>query len=181
MNASRPTQPVSRRAVVTGLGAGSLALAASRLGVSAQDASPAAMTSHPIVGAWVVDPEPDNPAVMPTTNVYTADGGLIDPTTGAAGVWEATGSRTVNFTLIGFEADSSGYFIVRGSQALDAAGNAAAITYSGTIVAHDGTVVDQFPDATATSIRLRVEPQDAVGTSLAGLKTWTPEAATPAP
>jgi hypothetical protein len=51
-----------------------------------------------------------------------------------------------------------------------------------THVAPDGTVLDQPAQATATYLRLKVEPQDAVGQPLAGFPAWTPQAAaTPTP
>jgi len=147
---------------------------------SAQDASPAAMASHPIVGTWIVDRIPDDPTEMPTTNIYTADGGLIDTAVGAAGVWEATGPRTLNFTLIVIIPEG-GYVVVRGSQEVDEAGDSATVSYSDTVVAPDGTIVDQSTDNSARNYRLRVEPQDAVGNPLSNFPAWTPApAVTPA-
>ena len=103
---------------VSGVVTGALAVGSS---TKAQEATPAAMAGHPLVGTWIVDRNPADPAEMPTTNVLTADGGLIDPAVGAAGVWVATGERTADFSLIAIstgggpppEAGGS-YFIVRG-------------------------------------------------------------------
>jgi len=53
------------------------------------------MATHPLVGTWIVDRNPADPSEMPTTNVLTADGGLIDPSVGAAGVWVATDACTM--------------------------------------------------------------------------------------
>jgi hypothetical protein len=47
---------------------------------AAQDATPTPMAGHPLVGTWIVDRNPDDPTEIPTYNVLTADGGLIDPT-----------------------------------------------------------------------------------------------------
>ena len=111
------TLGLSRR---TALGRGAAVAAAIGLGsrggrVAAQDATPTAMASHPFVGTWIVE-RPADPAGMPTTNIITADGGLIDPSIGAAGVWTATGERTADFTLIALVAEGGGsYFLVRGS------------------------------------------------------------------
>ncbi len=161
--------------------------------VAAQDGTPAATAGHPLVGTWIVDRNPADPTEMPTTNVLTADGGLIDPSVGAAGVWAATGPDTANFTLIaifeqgmavtGHQADGGGsYFVVRGSLAVDAGGDSATATISQTHVAPDGTVLDQLAQGTATYLRLKVEPQDAVGQPLAGFPAWTPSSpATPMP
>jgi hypothetical protein len=160
---------------------------------AAQEATPAAMAGHPLVGTWIVDRNPADPAEMPTTNVLTADGGLIDPSVGAAGVWVATGERTADFTLIaifeqgmavtGQPAEGGGsYFVVRGSLAVDAGNDTATATVSQTQVASDGTVLLQMEQGTSTYLRLRVEPQDAVGQPLAGFPAWTsPPVATPTP
>src|SRR5215212_5042872 len=154
----------------------------------AQEATPDVMTGHPLVGTWIVDRNPADPAEMPTTNVITADGGLIDPSVGAAGVWVATGERTADFTLIAlFEqgmavtgqptAGGSSYFVVRGSLDVDAGGDTATATVSQTHVAPDGSVLDQLVEGTSTYLRLKVEPQSAVGQPLAGFPAWTPQAA----
>ena len=111
-------------------GAVTSALAVGRT-TRAQDATPTAMASHPLVGTWIVDRNPADPTEMPTTNVLTADGGLIDPSVGAAGAWVATGERTADFTLISIfdqgmavtghqAAGGSSYFVVRGSLEVDA-------------------------------------------------------------
>lgn len=149
----------------------------------AQDATPTTMAGHPLVGTWIVDRNPADPAEMPTTNVLTADGGLIDPSVGAAGVWTATGPETADFTLIAiFEQgmtvtgqptpDGSSYFVVRGSLAVDATGDTATATVSQTHVAPDGTVLDQMAEGTSSYVRLKIEPMTAVGQPLAGFPAW---------
>src|SRR5919112_3770608 len=116
----------SRRSALGGVGAAAVTLGlglSSRIDrVAAQDATPTAMAGHPLVGTWIVDRNPADPTEMPTTNVLTADGGLIDPSVGAAGVWTATGERTADFTLIaifaegraaiGVEVGGGSYFVV---------------------------------------------------------------------
>jgi hypothetical protein len=188
------TLGLSRRTALgrsAALGA-ALGLGSRVAGVVAQEATPAAMAGHPLVGTWIVDRNPADPTEMPTTNVITADGGLIDPSVGAAGVWAATGPDTANFTLIAiFEQGmavtgqqtegGSSYFIVRGSLAVDAGGDTATATVSQTHVAPDGTVLDQLAEGTSTYLRLRVEPQDAVGQPLAGFPAWALASATPTP
>src|SRR3954452_22744694 len=88
MSTPRLTTPVTRRTALAGLSAGGagLALAATTRKTAAQDATPAAMAGHPLVGTWIVDRNPADPSDMPTTNILTADGGLTDPSVGAAGV-----------------------------------------------------------------------------------------------
>ena len=102
------TNPVSRRTALASLGAGGLALAAVTRQASAQDATPAAMAGHPLVGTWIVDPEPDNPANVPSLVTYSSDGIVIDPAAGFAGSWKPTGPRTAVFTLSGIPGDGSG-------------------------------------------------------------------------
>jgi hypothetical protein len=187
------TLGLSRR---TALGRGAAIGAALGLGsrvarVAAQDATPAAMAGHPLVGTWIIDRNPADPTEMPTTQVLTADGGLIDPSVGAAGVWTATGERTADFTLIAIFAEDrpaigvavggGSYFLVRGSITVDAGGDTGTATISQTHVAPDGTVLDQLAEGTSTYLRLKVEPQDAVGQPLAGFPAWMPQAATPTP
>ena len=83
--------------LVSGVVTGALAVGRT---TRAQETTPDAMAGHPLVGTWIVDRNPADPSGMPTTNIITADGGLIDPSVGAAGVWAATGERTADFTLI---------------------------------------------------------------------------------
>lgn len=185
MTSHSTSGPVSRRATIATLAGGGLGLAmaaASQPASARQEASPTAMANHPMVGVWVIDRVPDDPTELPTTNVYHADGTLTDDTVGAAGVWEATGPRTVNFTLIFiFTEGGGGYGLVRGSVEVDEGGNTAMGTAAGTIVAPDGTVVAIEEPFTSPFVRLRVEPMDAAGTPFAGFPAWTPPPATPAP
>lgn len=60
--------------------------------------------------------------MIPTYNVITADGAVIDPTVGGAGVWEDTGPDTANWTMTGTIAELGGYFVVRGILTVDAGG-----------------------------------------------------------
>jgi hypothetical protein len=168
---------LTRRAALGGISAGAAAVGLGTTSrVAAQDAQ-SEMAGHPFVGTWVVY-DPADSAGMPTTNIITADGGLIDPTIGAAGVWTATGGRTADFTLIALLGEDGGsYFLVRGSITVDAGGDTASNTASATHVAPDGTVLDEMAESTSTYLRLRVEPQDAVGQPLAGFPAWTPQAA----
>jgi hypothetical protein len=172
-----------RRSVLLSAVSGAVtgALAVERT-AGAQEATPDAMAGHPFVGTWVVF-DPADPTGMPTTNIITADGGLIDPTIGAAGVWTATGERTADFTLIALFAEGGGsYYLVRSSITVDAGGDTATNTFSETHVAPDGTILDQRTQATSAYVRLKVEPQDAVGQPMPGFPAWTPQAAaTPTP
>ena len=178
-------KPLSRRSALAGLGAGGLGLALAKAArpANAQDATPTSLAGHPFVGAWIVDRNPDDPTEIPTYNVITSDGTVIDPTVGGVGVWEATGPDTANFTLTGTITDLSAYFLVRGSVTVEEGGGHATNIYSSTIVAADGTVMEDLTvtGATAKYVRLRLEPVDATG-PLAEFPVWTPApptAATP--
>ena len=166
---------LNRRAVLTRSAALGAALGLGGLHrATAQDATPVPMADHPLVGTWIVDRNPADPTEMPTTNVLTADGGLTDPSVGAAGIWAATGERTADFTLIAIFAELESYFTVRGTLEVDAAGDTATATASQTQVASDGTILLQVAQGISTYIRLRIEPSDAVGQPLAGFPAWTP-------
>lgn len=182
--ARRIATPWSRRSALMGVG-GAAALGLGKVNgmspAAIQEASPTGMATHPIVGTWIVDRNPVDTTEMPTTNVFTADGGLIDPSVGAAGVWTATGPDTADFTLIVIVPEGGGsYFLVRSSITVDADGNTATAAGSQTHVAADGTVLEPIPPGLATYLRLHVEPPSAGGQPLAGFPAWEPSSsATP--
>ena len=147
----------------------------------AQDATPDAMADHPLVGTWIVDPEPDNPANTPSLVVYTADGIVLDPVAGFAGSWQATGPRTAVFTLSGIFEETGSYLVIRGPVEVEEATDTIDGPYTVTIVGADGTVL-ATDQGTGHATRLLAESGEA-GRPLAGFPTWpaaTPEAATSA-
>ena len=88
MTTSNTDRSVSRRSALAGLGTAGLglALAATTRHAAAQEATPVPMAGHPLVGTWIVDRNPADPTDTPTYNIFTADGAIIDPTVGGAGV-----------------------------------------------------------------------------------------------
>ncbi len=180
---------VSRRTAVAGLGASGLALAASRLGASAQDVSSNKTASHPIVGVWMVA-TPSGPSLA----VFSADGINIQgvPTTqpgpqgveflsAQVGTWEPDGDRRVHFTGVQLHTDANGAFI--GTVTIDGHPR----------VSEDGqTFIDDAPETTVTIrdagnnvvnvIRGASHPATGVrmGVGSPGFPEGTP-AATPAP
>lgn len=172
--------------LVGAVGVGRAAVTATR------QATPGAAAQHPLVGTWIVDPEPDDPTNPPSFDVYMADGTAINiGSEGAtAGAWEATGPRTATVTFVGlFGGVGSGTsFIVRANVEVDETGQGFTAPHSFTLVAADGTVLAAAEGGAARGTRINPEPREAVGTPLAGLPTWTPvtpeagapEAATPA-
>jgi hypothetical protein len=87
---------------------------------AAQDATPDALASHPIVGSWNAM-TPGGPSLA----VFSADGTATfanPPTTadpdlgvvyqsGSVGVWEPTGPRSIHFTATLVVTDANGVFI----------------------------------------------------------------------
>ena len=148
------------------------------VGTAPQGAPPAATAGHPLVGTWIVDPEPDDPTNPPSFDVYMADGTAINiGSEGAtAGAWEATGPRTATVTIVGlFGGQGSGtIFIIRANVEVDEAGQSFTAPHSFTLVAADGTVLAAAQGGAARGPRIAPEPAEAVGTPLAGLPTWTP-------
>ena len=146
---TRPTdRSISRRAALTGLGAGGLglALAARDRRATAQDAADA-RANHPIVGVWLVA-APTGPSLA----VFAADGTNVQgvPTaqagpqgvtfTGAqVGTWEPISERGVHFTGVQLLTDATGAFV--GSVTID----------GHPVVSDDGrTIVDESPETTIT-------------------------------
>jgi len=109
-----------RRAVLLSGITGALTSAfAVRSTAAAQDATPDAMASHPIVGAWMVT----TPAGLAMA-VFFADGTNIQglPVTQAGpqgvtfvstqvGTWEPTGPRSVHFTGVQLHTDANGTLV----------------------------------------------------------------------
>jgi hypothetical protein len=124
-----------------------------------------------VVGTWIVDPEPENAANMPSLVVYTSDGIVLDPVAGFAGTWEATGARSAVFTLSGIFEDGT-YLVIRGPTEVDAATDTITGPYTVTIVAADGTVLNTV-EGTGHSTRLPARSGEP-GTGLAGFPVWTP-------
>ena len=120
------TDTVSRRSALAGLGAGGLGLTLATMvhPAAAQDATPSPMAGHPMVGTWVVDRDLTTTTDAPSVVVYTADGGLLDPSQGVAGAWQVTGPRSAAWTLIQFvQEGAGGYVAVRSTGEVDAGGS----------------------------------------------------------
>jgi hypothetical protein len=143
------TLGLSRR---TALGRGAALGAALGLGsrggrVAAQEATPSAMASHPIVGAWMVM-APTGPALA----VFSADGtniqGVPTAQAGPQGVtftgaqvstWEPIDARRIHFTGVQLLTDATGAFV--GSVTIDGHPQ----------VSDDGqSLVDEAPETTIT-------------------------------
>src|SRR6476659_2883214 len=125
MNTLKEAHALTRRSAVASLGAGGLGLAAA-LGaqrVAAQEATPAAMAGHPIIGTWIITRDITNTTEVPVVVVFTGDGGFIDPHQGVAGVWEPTGPQSAAMTIVPFvDGGAGGYAVVRAAWEIDAGG-----------------------------------------------------------
>jgi hypothetical protein len=186
MLSSTSGSPVSRRTALAGLGAGGLGVAVTTAvrPAAAQDASPASMAGHPIVGTWIIVRDVTNTTEPPVVVVFTADGSFIDAYQGATGVWEATGPNSAAFTLIPFNGPpqaTSGYAVVRGTWEIDDGGATMRGSANVTVLTPDGMVV-ATGELSSTATRMQVEPMENQGKPPAGFPTWspaTPEAGTP--
>jgi hypothetical protein len=140
---------LNRRRMLGGAAAlaGSLGLGGRVDHAGAQEATPDARASHPIVGAWMVT-TPIGPALA----VFSADGTNVQgvPTaqagpqgvtfTGAqVGTWEPTGPRGIHFTGVQLHTDANGTFT--GTVTIDGHPR----------VSEDGqTIIDDAPETTVT-------------------------------
>jgi hypothetical protein len=143
---------------------------------AAQDATPAAMAHHPVVGAWQwnldpADPDDDSYAI------FHADGTYIEQAHASVGigVWHPTGERTADLTISFQDIDIDptvfrpGTSIIRQMVTVDATGTALRGPFTVEARTLDGALdfAGQFEGA---ATRLQVEPMVPLG---------TPESATP--
>lgn len=177
-----PRTPVLGSVVVVLLaGWGELGRGADAL---AQDATPAAPAGHPIVGAWLIDVDADDPANPPGLVIFRDDGTYLqadpDGRTGV-GSWEATGPDTAALTALFHGQDETGDFAdttkVRATVEVADDGDALTAEYTLEFIGPDGTSGGEIGPGTATAERIAVEP---VGTPVASMAEAMAEAeATP--
>ena len=148
----------------------------SRPGAVAQDATPAVVAAHPVVGAWSTANDAPGPGVNTAYAVYHADGTYleVDPNIGVGvEVWRPTGERSAEQTAVYQDIDpdpaaaAPGTVTVRKSVEVDATGNAFTGTLAVEVRIPDGTVVFTAT-YTGTGTRLEVEPMAPLGTPTAG-------------
>ena len=134
-----------------------------RSSATAQEATPTAMGGHPLIGAWLLDTNADDPANGPEVTIFTDDGAYISVDAEGFpnhGVWEATGERTAGLTIIspGMEEDAfDGMFVVRASIEVDETGDSFTAQYTGEFIAPDGRESGEYGPGTATATRITVE------------------------
>jgi hypothetical protein len=134
---------------------------------AAQDATPVTPAEHPLVGAWLVDAEPENPDNQLELDIFSADGTLtgvlVDGVT--AGVWEPTGENTANITFRFLDVEGSG--IIRASIEVAPDGESFTGTYTLEFIDPDGTSSGEIGPGLVEGTRLAVEP---MGTPVASFE-----------
>ena len=154
--------------------------------VTAQDATPSAMSAHPLVGTWVVDTDPENTDNAPALFIFFADGAYLeyDAEEGgdvAAGRWQATGDQTGDLTLVFVSVNEGGYEgmgKIRASVEVAPDGASFTATYSIEFIDPAGEGTGEYGPGMATGTRLSVEPMgEPVGSAeeLFGGGEATPE------
>ncbi len=166
-----------------------LLLAAVAVGVGsralAQEATPAAMGEHPLVGTWLLDTNADDPTNAPEVTIFTADGAYISVDAEGFpnhGVWEATGERSATLTIVspGMEEEAfAGTFVVRATAEVDETGDAFTAQFTGEFIEPDGTATGEYGPGTATATRIAVEPMGTPAGPLEALFEEEAAAATP--
>ena len=145
-------------------------------GVSAQDATPGARASHPLVGTWIVDTNTDTDTDTPEIGIFTADGSTfgLGASRWVSGVWNVADESAGTATLVGvFDANGGGYAVIRGDHVVEATGDTWTCDCTFTIVGADGTVLDSG-SAPARAHRIPVQGVDMAGQGLTEMPIWAP-------
>jgi hypothetical protein len=161
--------------VVAAAVVGLIALGA-RPAAVAEEATPAAMVDHPVIGTWWTANDAPGPGVETAYVVFHADGTYleVDPNIGVGvGVWRASGERSAELTYVFQDIDpepattAPGTVTVRQLVELDATEDAFTAPLTVEVRTPDGTVV--FSAAyTARGTRLQVKPMLPLGTPSLG-------------
>lgn len=152
-------------------------------GAAAQETTPVAGTEHPLVGAWMVDTEPENPTNAPHLSIVSSDGTYLEVESDGTsiGVWEATGADTASITFH-FFAGPTGMGTIRGDVEVAPDGQSWTASYTLEFIGPDGTSTGEIGPGMASATRLMVESQGTPVVSFEeffGAPPATPEA-TPA-
>jgi len=128
---------------------------------------------HPLVGSWLVDPQPDDPGNPLAIDTFAADG-TIRHAGGAAGAgaWVPTGERSAHMTLIWVEANEDGGWgtvTIKGTievsqDGLTWSGGEQTIEFSDGMAETFGTPLGEFgPMPQASARRITVELMNPSG------------------
>jgi hypothetical protein len=144
-----------------------------------QDGTPVPPTPHPLVGAWLLTPDVNDPSVPQNLAIFHDDGTFLETSAGQCcgiGVWEATGPNTAVLTIQSFAPDASGGAgIIRANIVVDASGNTFTADFTLELVAADETSSGEMGPGRAAGERIAVDP---MGEPVGALRR---PAATPAP
>lgn len=124
---------------------------------TAQDATPAALTEHPLVGTWTLAIEGEE--YPSTLDVFSADGTYVEASSidgFGAGAWEATGENTANLTFRVIHVD--GTAVIRATLEVAPDGQSLTATYTVETIAPDGTSSGELGPGTAEGTKVTVEP-----------------------
>jgi hypothetical protein len=118
---------------------------------------------HPLVGAWAVDTNADDPTNPSSRVIFSSDGMLfqVDLSGVAIGAWEPTGERTGALTLTFQTADADGAVstsTVRATVETTEDGQSWNAGFTVEYIGHDGVSSGQLGPVTATGTRIVVEP-----------------------
>jgi len=157
----------------------------------AQDATPsgAVLAGHPLVGAWMLDTDADDPANPAALAVFSSDGVYTQADydgSDGVGSWESTGPTTVAMTFLQQFPDEQGDFggrtIVRATIKVAPDGQSLTAEYTVEFLGGDEAAMGQIGPGTATGTRIAVEPMGTPTTSIAdAFGGGGPAAGTPAP
>ena len=144
---------------------GLLALGGTFRHTDAQDATPAALAGHPLIGAWLLDTDSNDPANAPSLVIFHDDGTYVQADADGSngiGTWEATGATSAALTALYLGRDESGGFggtvKVRATIELDASGETFTAQYTLDFLDLAGASSGEIGPGTATAERIAVEP-----------------------
>jgi len=133
---------------------------------AAQEATPDALATHPLVGTWFEEFDPEHPGALLDISAFHADGTVTEshPFAGTGiGIWRPTGERTgeqvVKFQNI---SDTPGTFVpgtstFMGTFTIDEGGETLAFEGIVDLRALDGTSVRRFPISGSGVRRMTME------------------------
>ena len=108
----------------------------------AQEATPAAMGNHPVVGAWQLENDTGGGDTFTSYAVFLPDGTYIEASHDGAtlvGVWRATGERTADLTLFAADVDPAPNAITLGEGRFTVEVDAEGSSRTGVVVEYSPT------------------------------------------
>jgi hypothetical protein len=152
---------VLSRVVFSGLLVASIAVVGS--GALAQDARPSSIEGHPLVGAWLIDIRAEDPGNPPSSAIFHGDGTYMQADVVGVGIgtWEPINPGTGELTVVFHQADPRRGVMtatIRATVRVADDNQSLSATYTLEVVGPDGIPSGQRGPATATGVRIDVEP-----------------------